>query len=115
MPLGAFMNAQLMYKLTYFSDIYSSREYGTDSMNITKHAITLKFLFGGQYQLFKKISLSYYLGAGVRYQPEKATRFYYCEYNMDTEQSTENKDNTTIIVHYFTPTIHISIGVGYFF
>lgn len=115
MPLGTYISAQLMYKLTHFSNIYSSHENGGDSMNITKHAITLKFLFGAQYQVFKKISFNYYLGAGFRYQPEKATRFYYKKYNIDTGELTEGKDDTTITVHYFTPTVHMGISIGYFF
>lgn len=115
MPLGTYISAQLMYKLTHFSNIYSSHEYGGDSMNITKHAMTLKFLFGAQYQVFKKISFSYFLGAGMRYQPEKATRFYYRVDNIDTGETTESEDNTTITVHYFTPTVHLGVSVGYFF
>lgn len=115
MPLGTYISAQLMYKLTHFSNIYSSHEYGGDSMNITKHAMTLKFLFGAQYQVFKKISFSYFLGAGIRYQPEKATRFYYREHNIDTGETIESEDNTTVTVHYFTPTVHLGVSVGYFF
>lgn len=115
MPLGAFINAQLMYKLTYFSNIYNSHEYGGDSMNITKHAITLKFLLGAQYQVFEKISINLYIGMGIRYQPESATRFYYREYDSSTEETTEYQDNTTMVVYYITPTVHIGISIGYFF
>ena len=115
MPLGAYYSPQFMFKHTNFNDLFIDDEYYDDSIKITKNAVTLKFLLGYQNLIFNKLSIDYYIGAGFRYQTQKAIRFYRIRWDEDIGEFTENTDRITYTSSIFIPTFHLGFSVGYFF
>ncbi len=115
MPLGAYFGPQFMFKHTNFNNLYKCDEYYCDSLNISKNAITLKVLLGYQSRIFKRGLINYYIGAGFRYQAEKATRYYRKRWYDNPNDFTEDTDKITNRLNILTPTFHLGVSVGYFF
>lgn len=114
-PLGKFINAQLMYKHTRFEDLYYTCDYHSDSIAANKNAITLKVLMGYQTNIIEKISFSYYFGLGIRYHVVAATSYYSTRYNDEKNEWIDSWDKKTQLTKTLMPTLHLGISFGYFF
>ena len=115
MPLGAYISPQFMFKHTNFNELYVIDEFCSDSIKISKNAITLKVLLGYQSKVFNRLSINYYFGAGFRYQSQKVIRYYRKSWYHDNNVYVEDTDNVINRIEIFAPTLHLGISIGYFF
>ncbi len=114
-PLGTFVNTQLMYKHTRFNELFYQCDYHADSINAKKQAVTVKVLLGNQTKIFDKISFSYYFGLGIRYHHVLATSYYSNRYDDEKGELIESWDKKTQRVKTIMPTLHLGISFGYYF
>lgn len=115
MPLGAYIGPQFMFKHTNFDDKYVADDYHSDSIKIMKNAVTLKFLLGYQSRISNRFSIDYYIGAGFRYQSQKAIRYYRIEWDEEVGDHIVDTERITNTSNLIIPTLHLGISVGCFF